>query len=232
MKHFSSVQYVAIGLIILSLLMNYAYFRQVGNFNSPIIEYEFVKNEQDVKNIFTENNEFKKAELKGVRDQNIIDYAYMLFYTALLILSFHNIRMTEKKNIYVLGVIFSFIALAGDIIENIQMFQISELLVNRLSFSKQVETLFIITRIKWLCLALAMFIMSVHYYKYKFTGKLFAFISALPVISVLALMIFKDSGNDFVKIFTTLIILSFVTLMIWIFISSKIDSKISFYKKQ
>ncbi len=230
MKHLSAVHYAAIGLVLLSLLMSYVYFLNTGKTNSPIIEFEFVKTQQDVKNIFIENTEFKKEEITGVRDQNIVDYAYMICYTSLLILSFSKIAKSENKKIYYIGIVFSVIAIISDIFENIQMFQISELLVNRVDFSRLVRLLFIITRLKWLSLAFAMFILSMHYFKYKFTGKLFALLSALPLITVLTFIIYKDAENDFVNLFTKFIMSSFVLLMIWIFISKKVTHKINFYK--
>ncbi|NOZ35702.1 MAG: hypothetical protein GXO80_10440 [Chlorobi bacterium] len=230
MKRISLVQYSAVGLILLSLLMYYVYYNQTGNFNSPIIEFEFVKNQQDVKNIFLENNEIKHNIVKGVKDQNIVDYAYMFFYASLLFFAFRKLSLGEKKKIYYIGIAFSIIALISDIIENIQLFQISELLINRIDFSKPVKILFIITRLKWLSLAFAFIILSVHYYKYKFLGKLFALISILPLLSVLTFIIFGNSNNSFYNIFTGFIMLAFVILMIWIFIPHKNNKEnINFY---
>ena len=230
MKSISSVHIVAIGLILLSLLMNYVYYFHTNNFRSPIIEYEFVKNQQEVKNILMENNEFKKDEIRGVRDQNIVDYFYMIFYSSLIILAFNKISKIEQKKIYTLGIAFSIIALVSDVFENIEMFQISNLLVNRIDFSESVKILFIITRLKWLSLAFVMLILSFHYFQYGITGKLFALISALPIISIFAFIIFKDSGNIFVKLFTSFIILGFIALTLWIFISLRINKNLNFYK--
>ena len=167
MKRLSTVHYAAIGLILISLLMNYVYFNNTGKTNSPIIEYEFVKTQQDVKNIFIENNEFKKDEINGIRDQNITDYIYMIIYSSFLILVFVQINKIENKKIFNLGIVFSLSALISDVFENIQMFRISELMVNRIDFSEPVKILFIITRLKWLCLTFAMLLMSFHYYKYN-----------------------------------------------------------------
>ncbi len=230
MKRLSLVQYSAIGLILTSLLMYYVYYSQTGNFASPIIEYEFVQSQQDVKNIFIENNEFKKDVIIGIKNQNIVDYAFMILYTSLLVLAFGKISKSEKKKIYIAGIIFSVTALISDVFENIQLFQISELLTNRLDFSHHVDLLFIITRIKWLSLAFALFILSFHYYKYKFLGKLFALISALPLLNVLTFIILSNSDDSFYKMFANFIMLGFVILMIWIFIPGNNKGKIiSFY---
>lgn len=230
MKSLSYVHFAAIGLILLSLLMNYIYYYHTNNFNSPIIEFEFVKNQQDVKNIFTENNEFKKNEIRGVRDQNIVDYFYMIFYASLIILVMNKIKSIENRKFYYIGIAFSIIALLSDIFENIQMFKISELLVNRVDFSQHIKLLFFITRLKWLSLAFIMLILSFHYLQYGIIGKLFALLSALPLISVI-IYIFKSNENDFIKIFTSSIILSFIVLMIWIFISNIINRNVNFYKQ-
>ena len=231
MKRLSLVQYSAIGLIFTSLLMYYVYYSQTGNFNSPIIEYEFVQNQQDVKNIFIENNELKQDVILGIKNQNIVDYVFMILYTSLLVLAFAEISKSEKKKIYTLGIIFSFTALIGDIFENIQLFQISELLLNRTDFSHHVDLLFIITRVKWLSLAFALFILSSHYYKYKFLGKLFSLISALPFLNILTFIILSNNTDDnFYTIFTNFIMLGFVVLIIWIFIPENNKGKIiSFY---
>lgn len=230
MKSLSYVHFAAIGLILLSLLMNYIYYYHTNNFNSPIIEFEFVKNQQDVKNIFTENNEFKKNEIRGVRDQNIVDYFYMIFYASLIILVMNKIKSIENRKFYYIGIAFSIIALLSDIFENIQMFKILELLVNRVDFSQHIKLLFFITRLKWLSLAFIMLILSFHYLQYGIIGKLFALLSALPLISVI-IYIFKSNENDFIKIFTSSIILSFIVLMIWIFISNIINRNVNFYKQ-
>ncbi len=230
MKRISPVQYAAVGLILLSLLMYYVYYNQTGNFNSPIIEFEFVKNQQDVKNIFVENNEIKHDIVKGVKNQNIVDYAYMFFYSSLLFFAFRKLSVFEKKKIYYLGIAFSIIALISDIFENIQLFQISDLLLNKTGFSKPVNILYIITRLKWLSLAFAFIILSVHYYNYKLLGKLFALISTLPLLSVLTLIFSGNSDNSFYTIFTSFIMLDFVILMIWIFIPHKNNKEnINFY---
>ncbi len=233
MKRPAAVHYAAFGLILLNILMTYVFYQNTGNLNSPIVEYEFAKNEQDVKNIFIDDdNNFKRDVINGVKDQNIVDYAYMLFYTALLIFAFSKIKKTdtERNKVYVFGIIFSVVALVADIFENILLFRISELLTERVSFSEYVDRLFVITRIKWFSLAFAFFILSFHYIRYNFTGKLFAVISALPIIAAAASFFPGINQEYFIPVFTLGIVIAFVILMIWVFISHKINKKVDFYK--
>ncbi len=230
MKKLSLVHFSAIGLIILSILMSYVYFLNTGNFNSPVIEFEFVKNSKDVKDIFMQDNELKYNEIKGVNDQNIVDFAYMLFYSSLLVFTLLKIKKTDNKIFFNLAIVFSVIAFLSDIFENIELFKITKYILNGNDFSEPVKMLFVITRLKWLSIAFVMFLLSFHYYKNGIIGKIFALISALPLLTVFAFIVSKDAGNDFVKIFTSFIILGFVILMIWIFISKKINANVNFYK--
>ncbi len=214
----------------MSILMYYVYFNQTGNFNSPVIEYEFVTNSQQVKNIFFENNEIKQDVVNGTEDQNIVDYVFMIFYSSLLFFTFKKLISSEKKKFYYIGIILSAVALTSDIIENIQLFHISDLMVNRNDFSNHLTILFYITRIKWVSLAIIFFILSFHYYKYKFIGKLFALISILPLLNILTFIILSDSDINIYLTFANLIMLDFVILMIWIFIRHKNSkSELSFY---
>ncbi|MCF6364634.1 MAG: hypothetical protein L3J35_00350 [Bacteroidales bacterium] len=229
MKQFSAIHFTVISLILLSLLMHYVYYSSTGSLNSPIIKYEFVKSEKDVKSIFMENNEFKKDVIEGVHNQNLVDYAYMLAYTALLFLVFMKILKHEKKIIYNIGIIFSFAAIIGDVVENIQLFRISELLVARLNFTSIVEILIIATRIKWLSLAFALFILSFYYFTKGVTGKIFAVISSLPILAaVLSVFIYIENQEIY---FSYIIMSGFVALMIWTFLKKSNKSSFSFYNQ-
>ncbi len=227
MKRLSAIHYTTILIILLGLLMNFVYYSSTGNFNSPMIEYEFVKDVKDVKNILMEDNEFKKDVIQGIHNQNLIDYAYMIAYTALLIMVFMKILKHDKKVIYNIGIIFSFLAIVGDAIENIQLFRISELLVARLDFSSHLEILILSTRIKWLSLAFALFILSFHYYKYKFIGKLFSLYSSLPLLfAVVSIFIYNENTETY---FYYCIIIGFTTLILWTYISKLFRNAVSFY---
>lgn len=228
MKHLSKIHYLIFTLIFLSLLMNYVYFANTGNLNSPIIEYELVKNTNDVKKILTQNNEFKKDVIQGINNQNIVDYAYMFVYTTLLILVFIKVHKFENKKIYNIGVVFAIFALITDIIENIQLFNISELLALRNDFSAEIKILIIATSIKWLSLGFAMFILSFHYFKNKIIGKLFSLLSAIPLFIAIYYIFNKSLAVELY--YTSSIMLDFIVLMVWAFISKYINNNISFYK--
>jgi len=228
MKNFSSIHLTVIILILLSFLMHYTYYSSTGNLDSPIIKFEFVKNESDVKSIFMEDNEFKKEVIQGVKNQNLVDYAYMVAYTALLILVFVKILKHEKKIIYNIGIIFSFTAILGDVVENIQLFKISELLTARLNFSSSIEILILATRIKWLSLAFALFILSFYYFTKGISGKIFAVISSLPIIAaILSVFIYIENQEIY---FNYIIMTGFISLMIWTFLKHTNRNSISFYK--
>ena len=227
MKRLSSIHYTTILIILLGLLMSFVYYSSTGNLNSPMIEYEFVKEVKDVKSIFMENNEFKKDVIQGIHNQNLVDYAYMIAYTALLIMVFMKILKHDKKIIYTIGIIFSFLAIVGDAIENIQLFRISELLVARIDFSSHLEILILATRIKWLSLAFALFILSFHYFKYKFIGKLFSVFSSLPLLfAVISVFIYTENTEMY---FYYCIIIGFTTLILWTYISKLFRNAVSFY---
>lgn len=228
MKHLSRIHFTVFLLILTSLVMNYVYYANTGNFNSPIIEYEFVKSQSDVKNIFTDNNEFKKDVIQGVHDQNIVDYVYMIAYSLFLTFVFAKLLKFEKKNIYIFGIILVIFALITDSIENILLFNISELLTARNNFNTEIHLLMIITNIKWISIAISLFILSFHYYKNNTLGKFFAFISTLPLI--LGILHLITQNEILTKYFTSSIILGFVILMVWVFIPPSKNKAINFYK--
>ncbi len=230
MKKLSLIQYTAILLIGLSSLMNLVYYSDTGNFDSPIIEFEFIKTESDAKQLFLENNSFKKDVIKGVHNQNLIDYAYMITYSAFLILVFIKLSKHKNKIIYTLGIIFSVLALIFDVIENIQLFKISELLVARVEFSPQINILIIVTRIKWLSIAFALFILAFHYYKFNFIGKLFALFTTIPLLTAILSVFYYTT--DFINYFTKSIIFGFVVLILWTFISHLFSGSVSYYNQQ
>ncbi len=209
--------------------MRYVYFSNTGNFDSPIIESEFVKNVDDAKIIFMQADEFKKDVIQGVDNQNLVDYTYMLAYTALLILVFIKISELENKKIYSFGITFAVIAIVGDVVENIQLFKISELLTARIDFSSEIKTLIISTSVKWLSLGFAMFILSFHYFKYKIIGKIFALLSSIPLL--IAIVYIFTQSLKIELLYTTSIMVGFVLLMIWSFISKYINKSTSFYKE-
>jgi len=228
MKYLSKIHYTIIVLILLSLLMHYVYYLSTGNLDSPIIKYEFVKNTNDVKSIFLQDNEFKKSIIQGVNNQNVVDYAYMLVYTFLLILTFTKISKIEKVKIFYIGILFAIIAIIADIIENIQLFNILELLTSRNNFSSEINILIIATSIKWLSLGFAMFVLSFHYFKNKIIGKIFAFFSSIPLL--ISIFYIFNQSSSLELFYTTSIMIGFVILMIWTFISKYIYKSVSFYK--
>ena len=230
MRKISAIQYTALIIIFLALAMNFIYYYNTGNNNSPIIKFEFSENTQEINNLFLENNELKNDVIAGVNDQNIIDYAYMIAYSSFLILIFIRLLKTEGKNIYYLGILLSVLAVISDLIENIQMFYILEMLVSKVNFSEHIIYLRIFTWIKWLSLSFALMIMSFHYFKYKLSGKLFAVISILPIVTVLLTRL--NILSDYDSYFTYSVMLGFVILMTWSFISVLVSSSVSFYKRK
>ena len=227
MKKISAIQYTALIITVLTLSMSYVYFYNTGNYDSPVIKFEFSKSTQDVNSLFMENNEFKKDVIKGVHDQNMVDYAYMIAYSSFIILIFIKLIKTERKNIYYLGILLSVSALIFDIAENIQLFRIQESLFSRIDFSENISNLIIFTWIKWLSLSFVLLLMSYHYYKYKFIGKLFAIISALPIVLALITLLL----NNYELYFSSSVMLGFLLIIIWIFISVLVSTSVSFYNK-
>ena len=229
MKHLSRIHFAVIILILSSLIMHYVYFTNTGNFNSPIIEYEFATTSDDVKNIFMKDNEFRKDIIQGVHDQNIVDYLYMVVYSLLLLFFFARVKEFEKNKLYFFGAVFAILALITDSIENILLFNISELLTTRNNFSSEIDILFIITRIKWFSIAIALLFASFHYIKYNILGKAFAVLSSIPFI--FGTIYFLIQNEVFLKLFTSSIMLGFVILIIWVFIPKNDNKAISFYKE-
>ena len=227
MKKLSIIHYLSMFLIVLSIGMSIVFYMKSDHFDSPIIKFEFAQSSHDINSLFYQKDEFKSNDFYGVQNQNYLDYLFMIIYSFLLVSAFLNIYKIEKKRIFKFGIFLSTFALFFDVLENIKMFKISELLIQENDFSHLIPKLFYFTRIKWLILALSFLLLSLHYFKYQTIGKLFAILSSFPIF-LGTLVLF--SVIDTFEIFSFSVMIGFLQIMIWSFISYRIDRNISFYK--
>ncbi len=218
MKKLTFVHYIVIVLVLLSLSMSYAYFTVAGNFNSPIIEFEFVKSVSDVEGIFIKDNIINKNMVEGVDKQNYIDFAYMLAYSIFLALVFISISKQKNEKLFLIGVLLALIAFVSDFFENVQLLNISDNLLSGNNYLQDIKYLMIFTYIKWLSLAIALFMLSFYYFRYNILGKIFSVLSSIPLIFVLFYLFMFSKQIEILFSFSVMI--GFVILFIWVYSSS------------
>ncbi len=198
--------------------MSYAYFTVAGNFNSPIIEFEFVKSVSDVESIFIKDNIINKNMVEGVDKQNYIDFAYMLAYSVFLALVFISISKQKNKKLFLIGILLALIAFVSDFFENVQLLNISDNLLSGNNYLQDIKYLMIFTYIKWLSLAIALFMLSFYYFRYNILGKIFSVLSSIPLIFVLFYLFMFSKQIEILFSFSVMI--GFVILFIWVYSSS------------
>ena len=226
----SIVHISAITLILLTPAMSYVYYLNTGDFNSPVIEFEFVTETVQVLDLFTNIQGPKKEIISGVNDQNKLDFIFMFNYSFLLILVFWKLKNYEKKIICNLALILSVLVFISDIFENIQLFAITKDLESGEGFDNNIMSLIFFTRMKWYLLSVIFALLSFHYFKQRVLGKILSLITISPLI-LTSLSIFNDN-MEINLILSNTIMLSFLVLIIWIFLSVSISPNISFYKKE
>jgi hypothetical protein len=215
--NFVCLRYFAIALIVLSVLMQLVYFFNTGNFNSPIIEFEFATSDLEIINLFTTNDLLMIKKINGVNDQNKLDFLYMFAYAGFLIIVFIILIREKGIKIYYVGILLVINAFLFDILENNALFIITKALKKNIEFQNIINHLVIYTRIKWYSLALIFIILALMYFNNKLWGKIFAVISFLPLLLALFCLIIP-SPNTF-TFFSFSVMLAFIVLIIPIFVS-------------
>ena len=161
MNDFKKISYVGIAIIVLNLIMTIIFKITAGSFftHNPIIELEFVKSTDDVISLLTQDGKFFTKLIDAIDYFNIIDFLYAAVYSGFLLLFFSRIQKITKDNFFYIPMLLAIIAFAGDILENIQLFNITDRLVTY-DFQDSINLMQIFTWTKWLSLT---FIMLFHY---------------------------------------------------------------------
>lgn len=189
-RPFSRIAFFAIPLLICMVAMGRQFPKgEVLGFSSKIIAFEFATSTADLEAILAPLSE---AERVGMDKGNYIDFAFMLTYSSLIFFFFKVARQHFKIKWLVVGQVLAVIILLGDILENIQLLNITRTFANDpndLNIAAYLFQLQLFTWLKWLCLGLALLLASFALVHAKGFIKNIALLFSVPfLLSIIALV--------------------------------------------
>lgn len=153
---------------------------------TPVIAFEFARTPEDVRAIFDITPaDAREAYIEKMDRGNRLDFAFMVVYSLFLFL--FSIKCYEAKGskILLMGAFFSVSALAGDIIENIQLLGITENLAVG-TFQGHLYLLHIFTWIKWMSICLVFAVLSLYFYSGTVFSKILSLFGVLALAAGIA----------------------------------------------
>ncbi len=159
-------------------------------FMTPVLAFEFVQSRQEVEALFGEpQSDFRTTMVAAMDLGNRLDYIYMVLYTAFLFgFSITCARITRRGR-YRWGAFVSVLVLAGDAMENLQLFGITRKLSEG-GFERELQLLHYFTWLKWGGLALIFLILVPYFFNGNLTSKLISLVGLTS--AVLAILAFSN----------------------------------------
>lgn len=215
---------IGIAVILVSLLSLIVFPQtspgQIDGIRSPIIAFEFAETVDEINTLFGSAGSAERAEMVQKMDQgNSLDFLYMLLYSSFLV-SFAIIANKQRPmGILVLAVGLALLALVGDMLENLQLFQITTNLKSG-DFVDSLTRLHWFTWLKWGSLAFYFLVIGVWFWGNGRFGKIITAVAELTFL--LGLFAFITRGG-ITELFTLLVALTFLFMIIFCFIT-KVDN--------
>ncbi len=189
-KPFTKLGLFAIPLLICMMAMGSQFPKgEVLGFSSKVIAFEFATSTGDIQAILAPLSE---AERMGMDRGNYIDFAFMLTYASFIFFFFKVAKQQFKIKWLVVGQVLAVIILLGDVLENIQLLNITRTYANDpndLNIAAFLFQLQLFTWLKWLCLGLALLLASFALVHAKGFIKNIALLFSVPfLLSMIALI--------------------------------------------
>ncbi len=206
---------LGIGIIILNFALVATFPAEAAwmpdGFTVPILAYEFLQTSEEVQRFFGEPGPEQDQWIAGMRLGHQLDYIYLLFYASFLAAwGWYCGQFATKKIAYVV-ITLAVIAAAADVLENIQLVEITYKLAGQ-NMDPELRLLFLFTWLKWGSLALALAALSPYFLERSWLGKTLVGISFITLI--LGSIAFFDR-SVVTSYFTTGIALQFLLLFIF-----------------
>ncbi len=216
-----------IGLVIIAIV----YFMEqtfpssapfmLKGFSKPITYYEFIQSPVEVEAFFGLDDYDFDSE-KFIRDMNKgnkIDFLFAFVYSVFFFLFFKKLTQVSSKKWYKIGMILAVFAFIGDIVENIQLLQITSKLAEG-GYENNLEWLFAFTWIKWWSLALGFALFGLWLVKLSGVLRYMGYVAWLPLIlSFFALM----QRGIYTELFTRSINIMFFVAISYCFMFEQAD---------
>jgi hypothetical protein len=187
---------------------------QIEGLRTPIIAFEFAETVEEINTLFGPEGSPERAEMVQKMDQgNTLDFLYMLLYSGFLA-SFAIIANKQRRmGILGLAVGLALLALVGDMLENVQLFQITNNL-NSGDFVDSLTRLNWFTWLKWGSLAFYFLVISVWLLGNGRFGKIIAAVAELTFL----LGLFAFVARGFItELFSLSVALTFLLMIIFCF---------------
>jgi hypothetical protein len=180
-------------------------------FFTPIIAFEFIRTPQEVIDLFGPSESPTHQELIRAMDLgNRIDFLYMVFYNAFLFVFCRKVASLIGGKVYLLGSVMTFVILAGDFLENIQLLGITSRL-NSGGFEPQLALLRVFTWQKWGGIVVVFLILLPYFLKGSILSRAIAACSALcAVLGVMAYM-YRGMANELFSLSVALVFLLMIS---------------------
>ncbi|HMU82078.1 MAG TPA: hypothetical protein PKE49_15140 [Leptospiraceae bacterium] len=170
-------------------------------FQNAIVEFELAVNSREVQAVLSQpTEELARARRTQFNYLNYADYLFMVCYSALnatiflYVAALNRSRFRERfvGNAFIrFGLLLSFLMLAGDALENVQLLRLTSM--PEPEMSSTIKALIIFTRIKWGALFTAAILLGLAYASYSgrtgllFVGFLYATAGSIGIMSLIVL---------------------------------------------
>lgn len=144
---------VGLAVIVMSLVLLAVFpskaFRLPHGFMTPIIAFEFIQDKEDVNALFgPADSPVRGNTIRKMNLGNRLDFGYMILYGSFLFILCLQTYLLTGKRWFLLGGLVSFIVLAADMLENVQLLGITALLAEG-NFGEHLRLLRFFTWLKW-----------------------------------------------------------------------------------
>ncbi len=189
-------------------------------YTSSILAFEFVESIDDVHKVL---GPLTKDAVNALDWLNKTDFAFMIFYS-LFLLGFWKIFVRLNQISLWPGIVLIAIIYISDVIETIQLLDISEAYLNNGQFSLSLQALAMSTWSKWIGLAVLFAIIGYHFWSPKLSNKLMSILISIPAVLSLPALFGSDKLKD---IFANSIFLAFLVLIIFCFTYKSVNESLS-----
>jgi hypothetical protein len=187
---------------------------QIEGLRSPIIAFEFAKTVEEINTLFGPAGSPEQAEMVQKMNQgNMLDFLYMLLYSGFLVSFSIAAKKQRPMGLWPVAVGLALLALVSDMLENLQLFQITNNLTSG-DFVDSLTRLHWFTWLKWGSLAFYFLVISVWLLGNGRFGKFIAVVAELTFL----LGLFAFAARGFItELFALSVALTFLLMIIFCF---------------
>ena len=186
----------------------------MDGFFTPIIAFEFVQSQSEVFRLFglsssPDQLSMTQFMIKAMDLGNRLDYIYMVLYTSFLFFFSFVCAKNTGRRYYYAGSILSFIILAADALENIQLLRITSKVASH-DFGKELSLLHWFTWMKWGGITVVFLILAPYFLKGRNYSKVIAAIGVSSFIFSILAYLHRSVLNELLGLSVALMFLMMI----------------------